>query len=61
MEGLLHCREKHSSWTEKGKAERERHPQTPQHGMLRWGLGAETQALEVSSGERTSVSCVETA
>ena len=28
--------------------------------MLRKGLGTDTQALEVSSGERTSVGCVET-
>ena len=35
--------------------------QTPQPEMLSQGLGAETQALEFSSGERTRVACVETA
>ena len=29
--------------------------------MLGWELGAETQAPEVSSGEKTGVGCVETA
>ena len=29
--------------------------------MLRWGLSTETPALEVSSGKRTRVECVETA
>ena len=40
--------EKHSSWTEEGKAENctdhwYHHPQTPQPEMLWWGLGAATQ------------------
>ena len=33
---------------------------TPEPETLRRGLGAETQAPEVSYGERTRVSCVET-
>ena len=37
------------------------HPQTPQPETLRWGLGTETQTLEVISGERTRAGCVETA
>ena len=60
--------EKCSSWTEEGKAERQTHTdhlhhnsQTPQPEMLRRGLGTEIQTLEVSSGERTRVDCVETA
>ena len=36
-------------------------PQTSRAETLRWGPGAETQALEVSSGERTGSGCVETA
>ena len=66
MEGPQSDREKHSSWTEEGKAEREPHrpsapsPWTPQPETLRWGLSAETQALEVSSRKRTRVGCVET-
>ena len=36
-------------------------PQTLQPVMLRLGLGAETQAPEVSSGERNRIGCVETA
>lgn len=36
-------------------------PWTPQPETLRWGLDAETQALEISSRERTRVGCVETA
>ena len=35
------------------------HPRQPE--MLRWGLGTETEALEVSSGKKTRVGCVETA
>ena len=34
-------------------------PQTPQPETVRWGLGAETQASEVSSRERTRVGCLE--
>ena len=34
---------------------------TPQTKMLKWGLGAETQAPEVNSRERSRVGCVETA
>ena len=54
-------RENFSSQTKEGKAESEPHrpsvPQhkTPQHEILRQGLGTETQALEVSSGKRTRV------
>ena len=57
----------HSSLTEEGKAEREPHrplyhcPQTPQPETLERGLGAVTQDSEVSSGEGTRVSCVDTA
>ena len=60
-------REKYSSWTEEGKAEREpqrslvQPPRAPQPEMLCRGLGTETQAPEVSSGERTRVGYVETA
>ena len=60
-------REKCSSWTDWGKAERKPHrpsvpppPQTPQLEKLRWGLGTEVQAPEVSPWERTRVGCVET-
>ena len=35
-------------------------PWTPQPEMFRWGLGAETQAPEVSSGEQTRIGCVQT-
>ena len=67
MEGPQSYGEKHRSWTEEGKVEQEQlrssvsPPQIPQPEMLGWGLGAETQALEVSSGERTRVVYVETA
>ena len=61
-------REKHSSQTEEGKAEKESHtncwyhsPWTPQPETLRWVLGIETEAPEVSSRERTSTGGVETA
>ena len=37
------------------------HPQTPQPEALRLALGTETQALEVSSRDRTRVGYVETA
>ena len=66
MEGPQNLREKCSSQTEEVKAERQQHnhwyfcPWTPQPETLWWGLGTETQALEVSSRERTSVGCVET-
>ena len=66
MEGPQSGQEKHSSWTEEGKVELEPHrssappPWTPQPEMLRRGLSTETQALEVSSRERTRVGCVET-
>ena len=36
-------------------------PQTPQPEIVGWGLGTETQAPEVGSGERTRIGCVETA
>ena len=36
-------------------------PWTSQPVTLWWGLGAETQALEVSSWEKTRVGCVEIA
>ena len=67
MQGPPILGEKHSSWTEEGKAEREPqrplipHPKTPQPETLGWGLDTETQALEVSSWERTMVGYVETA
>ena len=56
-------REKHNSWTEEGKAEREREPHrpsvppsgAPQPEMLGSGLVAGTRALEVSSRERSRV------
>ena len=66
-EGPQSLREKHSRWTEEGKAEKEpQRPsvpptQIPQPETLKRGLGTETQALDVSSGERTWVGCVETA
>ena len=56
-----------SSWSEKGEAEREPNrssvplPGTSQPKTIKQGLGSETWASEVSSGERTRVSCVETA
>ena len=58
--------EKCFSWTEEVKAERltnhwGHHQGTPQPEMLGRGLGNETQALKVSSGEMTRVGCVETA
>ena len=37
------------------------HHGIPQPGTLKSGLGAETQASEVSFGEDTRVGCVETA
>ena len=37
------------------------HPRKPHPEMLRQGLGAKTQAPEVSSRERTTVGCVERA
>ena len=37
------------------------HPGTPYPETLWWGLGTETQALEVSSGERNRVCYMETA
>ena len=37
------------------------HPGTPYPETLRWGLGTETQALAVSSGERNRVCYMETA
>ena len=63
---------KGSSRTEEGKTEGELYrplvplpgtplPGTPQPETFRRGLGAETQALEVNSGERTRVGCMETA
>ena len=36
-------------------------PWTPQPEMLEWGLGTESQALEVTSRDRTMVGYVETA
>ena len=67
MEGSQSHREKCSNWTEEGKIETEPQrpsvppPRTPRFEMLGFGLGAETQALEVSSRERTRVANVETA
>ena len=61
MEGPECHQEMSSSWTEEGKAEQELHRssvpphQTPQPEMLGQGLGIETQAPEVSSGERTKL------
>ena len=55
-------REKCSSWSEEGKAERESHKTlVPPTEMLGRGLGTATQAPEVSSRKRTRVGCVETA
>ena len=60
-------REKQSSQLEEGKAEREPHrplvppPRKSQAETLWWELGAQTQASEVSSRERTRIGCVETA
>ena len=62
--GTQSLREKCSSQTKKGKAEREPHrTQVPllSDTTLRQGLGAETQASEVSLGERTRSGCVQTA
>ena len=59
--------EKHSSWTEEGKAEGAPHkPSVPLPGTswtetLRRGLDAKTQVLRVTSWERTRVGCVDTA
>ena len=67
MEGPQSLREKCSSWTEEGKAERKsQRPSVPllripQPKRLRRGLGTETQAPEVSSGERSRIGYVETA
>ena len=67
MEGPQSCRETCSSRTEEGKVEWEPQrslvppPRTLQTEMLSWGLGMDTQAPEVSSGERTRLGCVETA
>ena len=55
------------SWSDEGKANLKPHrssvplPWTAQPEMLEVGLGAETQAPEVSSGKKTRVGCVETA
>ena len=55
-------REKCSSWSEEGKAERESHKTlVPPTEMLERGLGTETRAPEVRSRKRTRVGCVETA
>ena len=60
-------REKCSSQPEEGKAERKPlrsllpQPRTSQPDTLGQGLHAETQVLEVSSGERTRTDCVESA
>ena len=57
---------KHRNQTEEGKAEREQHmelvslPRTPQPEIFGQCLGTETQASEVSYGERTRVGYVET-
>ena len=66
IEGPQILREKHSSWNEEGKAERESEAigtTRPRYPSLRCsgGLGDQTQALEVSSRERTTVGGVETA
>ena len=60
-------REEHSRQTEEGKAMKDLHRPsvplsgTPQHETLWKGLGTETQALEVSSAERTRVGCLQIA
>jgi len=67
MEGPQSLTEKCSSWTEEGKAQRKPHrpsvppSRTPQPETLGMGLSVETQALEVSSGERSRVGGMETA
>ena len=67
MEGPQSHREKHSSGTEEGKAEREPHRSseplawTPQPETLGWELGTETQDPKVSSGKRTRIGYVEVA
>ena len=65
MEGPQSLGEKHSSWTEEGKAEKELGTigtTGPGHHILRYlGKGWALQAPEVSSGERTRIYCVETA
>ena len=67
MEGPQSCRENHSSWTEKRKAEREpkyhwyHHPWTHSLRCLAGELGTETRGPEVSYKVRTSVGCGETA
>ena len=67
MEATQSHREKHSSWTEEGKEEREPHqqlvrsPRLPQPETFGRGLGIETQVLGVSSGERTRTGCVKIA
>lgn len=60
--GYQSLREKHSSWTEEGKAERELHrpwippPRTPQpENLSATEQGTEIQAPDISSGERTRV------
>ena len=66
MEGPQRLREKHRSQFRGGQS-RELHrqsmplPREPQYETLRWGLGAEIQAPEVSFRERTRVDCVEAA
>ena len=60
-------REKCNSQTEEGKEIRDLHrplvppPLDPQPEILRQELGAQTQDLEVSSGDRTRDDCVKTA
>ena len=68
MRGNLKASEKSTAAGLKRAKQKESHtnhqyhcPWTPQPEMLRWRLDAETQATEVSSGERTRVGCVETA
>ena len=60
-EGPQSLREKHSRWTEEGKAQRVTQTISttiPRHHSLRClGRGSQTQALEVSSQERTRVGC----
>ena len=57
MERPANLREKHSSWTEEGKAGRELQsllvapPQIPQPEMFRRGLGTETQTPDRVLGE----------
>ena len=65
-EGPQSLGEKHSSQIEEGKAETELCkllvplPQTPWPEKFGWGLGTETQALEVNFMERTRVGSVKT-